>query len=81
MPIRLFNKDSGAYLGELTEEQLDQLGEFLESEGPEDHDYWINSEEVELMEQEGVDPGLVKLLKEAVGPDNEDGIEIEWREE
>ncbi|HEY3352531.1 MAG TPA: galactosyldiacylglycerol synthase [Polyangia bacterium] len=81
MPIRLFNKDSGALLGELTEDQLDQLADALESEGPEDHDYWINSEEVELLEQEGVDPALVKLLKDAVGIDNEDGIEIEWRTE
>jgi hypothetical protein len=81
MPIRLFNKDSGALLGEVTEEQIEELSEFLELESPEDHDYWINSEEVELMEQEGLDPEVVALLKTAVGADNEEGIEVEWRKE
>jgi hypothetical protein len=81
MPIRLYNKDSGALLGEVTEEQLEELGDFLEKEDADDHDYWINSDEVELMEEEGVDAGLVKLLKDAVGKDNEEGVEIEWRQE
>jgi hypothetical protein len=81
MPIRLYNRDTGAVLGDVTPEQLEELGEFLEQEGPEEHEYWINNEELEVMEEEGLDPILVKLLKDAVVAAGEDGIEIEWRDE
>lgn len=79
MPIRLFNKDTGKELGEISPEQLEQLQDYLEAESEEDHDYWINSEELDFMEEEGLDPALLKMLRDACT--SEDGVEIEWKEE
>jgi hypothetical protein len=79
MPIRLYNKDTGEVLGDLTPEQVDQLQQFLEEESPEDQDYWINAEELDYMAEEGFDPVLLTLLRDACTSD--EGLEIEWREE
>ena len=78
MPIRLVNKDTGAAIGSITNEQFAELGEFLEEEGPGDQDFWINPEVIQFMEDEGADAALVKLLKGVCT--SEDGIEIEWSE-
>jgi len=77
--IHLINKDTGAAIGDITPEQLEQLQDYLEEESEEDHDYWINPEELDFMEEEGLDPALLKLLRDACT--TEDGIEIEWKED
>jgi hypothetical protein len=79
VPIRLLNRDTGKELGEIAPEQLDQLQQYLEAENAEDHDYWINGEEIDFMEEEGLDPALLKLLRDACT--SEEGVEIEWKEE
>jgi hypothetical protein len=78
MAIHLFNRDTGADLGEVTAGQVDQLGEFLEVEDADDHGYWINAEVVDYMEQEEADVGLIKILRTAIG--DSDGVEVEWKE-
>jgi len=77
--IRLYDKDSGKLLGDITEDQLRQLQSFLEEEDEEDSDYWINPEAIDYMEEEGLDPAVVKMLRDNCT--SEDGMEIEWREE
>ena len=79
MPIRLYNKDTGEVLGEISPGQLEQLQEYLEEENPDDHDYWVNGEELDFMEEEGLDAALLKLLRDACK--TEEGVEIEWKEE
>jgi len=79
MAIRLYNKDTGQPLGELTADQLQQLQDFLEEESPEDRDYWLNPEELEHMAEEGLDPALLEMLRAACT--SEEGVEVEWREE
>jgi len=76
--IGLYNKDTGKELGEITPEQLEQLQDYLEEENEADHDYWINAEELDFMEEEGLDPALLKLLRDACT--SEEGVEIEWKE-
>jgi anti-anti-sigma regulatory factor len=78
--IHLFNKDSGKELGEITAEQLEQLQDYLEEESEDDHDYWINGEELDFMEEEGLDAALLKLLRDAC-TNPEEGFEIEWKED
>ena len=79
MAIRLFNKDTGKEIGEITAEQLEQLQDYLEEESEEDHDYWINGEVLDAMEEEGLDAALLKLLRDAC-TNAEEGVEIEWKE-
>jgi len=79
MPIRLFDKDTGRELSQLSTEQLADLKELLEEENPDDRDRFVNAEAVDFLEEHGADPALCKLLREAVG--ESEGIEVEWREE
>jgi hypothetical protein len=74
--IALRDKETGVDLGTITEEQLQILVDQLEEEFEEDRDYYINPETVDLVEQNGGDPALVNLLRQAIG--DREGVEIEW---
>ena len=74
--IALRDKDTGADLGTITEEQLQFLVDQLEEEYAEDRDYYINRVMLDVMRQNSADPDLVDLLSKAIG--DRDGVEIEW---
>jgi len=74
--IRLGDKETGADIGDISEEQLQFLVDQLEEEFEEDRDYYINPETVDLIEQNGADPELVNLLRRAIG--DREGVEIQW---
>lgn len=77
--ITLYNEETGASLGEITEEQLEFLEEQLVEEGAEDPDYFINQDTIDMLAQRGADQALIALLRQAVG--SGEGIEITWSEE
>jgi hypothetical protein len=79
MMITLYNEETDAPIGEITEEQLEFLEEELVEEGEEDPDYFINQDTIDMLAQRGADPDLIALLRQAVG--DSDGIEITWSEE
>jgi hypothetical protein len=74
--IAVRDKETGADLGTISEEQLQFLVDQLEEEYAEDRDYYINQTMLDVMRQNGADPGLVDLLSKAIG--DRDGVEIEW---
>jgi processive 1,2-diacylglycerol beta-glucosyltransferase len=63
-------------VGELSEEQLDFLVDNLEEEWPEDRDYFINRPMLEMLKQRGADPGLIRMLTQALGDREE--VDILW---
>jgi hypothetical protein len=79
MAYRLYNKDTGKPIGDLTAEQLQELIDLLEEESDDDQDYYIDRDILEFMKEEGADEALLAMLTPLVGED--DGIEIEWKEE
>ena len=74
--IALRDKDTGADLGSISEEQLQFLVDQLEEECAEDRDYYINRTMLDVMRQHDADPGLVDLISKAMG--DRDGVEIVW---
>ena len=74
--IALRDKDTGAELGSISEEQLQFLVDQLEEEYAEDRDYYINRTMLDVMRQRDADPGLVDLISKAMG--DRDGVEIVW---
>lgn len=72
----LFNAQSGALLGEISEEQISFLRSQLEEESEEDADYYINGITIDMLEANGADGALIRLLRKALG-DNED-MDIRW---
>ncbi|MDH3745464.1 MAG: galactosyldiacylglycerol synthase [Acidobacteriota bacterium] len=76
MTIKLYDNDSGAELGSLTEEQLQFLIDQLEEETPEDQDYYLNPMTVDLLAERGGDEGLIERLRRAMG--GNEGLEVRW---
>ncbi len=74
--IDLCDKDTGALIGSISEEQLSFLTDQLEEESADDQDYYINQDTLDLFVHLGIDLELLELLKRALG-ERED-MEIEW---
>ncbi len=74
--IQIHDKDTGARIGTLTDEQLQFLIDQLEEESGEDQDYYINETTVDLFEENGADKALIALLREALNGRTE--MEISW---
>ena len=74
--IQLFDKDGGAAIGTISDEQFRFLQEQLEAESPGDDDYYFNSDTLDLLEQSGADAGLLQLLRAGLG--SRDEMELRW---
>jgi processive 1,2-diacylglycerol beta-glucosyltransferase len=77
--IQLFDKDTGAKIGAITEEQLKFLIDELVEESDEDKDYYIDGPALEFLKGAGADQKLIGLLREALGDRSE--MEVEWKRE
>ncbi len=74
--VQLYDKESGARIGAIGDEQMQFLIDQLEEESEKDDDYYINRATLEMFEQRGADPALVKLLSAALG--SREDMEIRW---
>ena len=74
--IQLYDKETGAPVGPVTEEQLQYLVDRLEEESADDPEYYINRDTIDAFEEDGADPALVGLLRKALGEREE--MEIRW---
>ena len=74
--IQLRDKETGALLGDITEEQLQFLIDHLEEESEEDNDYYLAQATLNMLKEKGLDASILKLLQDALG-DRKD-LEIEW---
>ena len=77
--VALYNAESGAKVGRITETQLEALMAWMEEESAADRDYYISVEAVELMEQAGIDPTLIAVLRQALG--GRDDMDIRYEPE
>ena len=64
--IALYDVASGAKVGRITEKQLEALMGWMEEESTEDRDYYLTGEDCDLMLEQGIDPTLVDVLREAL---------------
>lgn len=74
--IQLHDKDTGARIGTITEDNLRFLVEQLEEESGDDQDYYFTEATLDLLEKGGVDTALVSLLRSALNGRPE--MEIRW---
>jgi hypothetical protein len=58
--VNLTVSATGAALGEISDDDFRLLQSVLEEEGPDDKDYWIDLDTIELIESRG---GSAKLLE------------------
>ena len=74
--IEIRDKETGNPLGTISEEQLQFLIDNLEEEYAEDMDYYINAATLDMFGERGIDAGLLKLLRDALG--TREDMEIVW---
>lgn len=74
--VTVYDKESGALLGTLTERQFGFLQHQLEEESPTDTDCYINLVTIDMLEKQGADPTLLEVL--ARGLRRCDEMEIRW---
>lgn len=74
--IHLYAKNSDKLVGELSEDQFDFLMEHLEEESESDQDYFLTQDTVDYLEGEGADEDLLKVLRGALGDEEE--MELRW---
>jgi len=73
---RLYNKQSGALLGTVSDADVSLLVEQLEEEAIADVDYFVDADTVEILEGAGASGTLVQMLRAAIG--NGEGVDIRW---
>lgn len=77
MAITLYNNDSGAAIGDISESDLQFLIDQLEEETSDDQDYYLRPETVAMLGERGGSAALVSLLRTALG--DSEGVEIRWQ--
>ncbi|MDX2004110.1 MAG: galactosyldiacylglycerol synthase [Meiothermus sp.] len=73
---QLFNADTGAHIGEISESQLEFLSAQMEEESAEDQDYYLNADLLETWRESGADPALLELLVRAMG--GAEDLSVKW---
>jgi processive 1,2-diacylglycerol beta-glucosyltransferase len=74
--VELFDNDTGARIGAITEDQLQNLADHLEEESADDQDYYIDVPTLTVLQDAGVDAGVVELLRRALG--SREGMDVRW---
>jgi hypothetical protein len=74
--FRIHDKDTGAALGMISEQQLQFLVDQLEEEAGDDQDYYVDETTIVMLEAAGADKGLLLLLRNALNGRPE--MEIRW---
>jgi len=73
---RLYNKQSGALLGTVSEADVKKLVDQLEEEAMADVDYFVDLDTVDILESAGASGELVQMLRAAIG--SGEGVDIRW---
>ncbi len=76
MAVDLFDSESGRLVGSISDDQFQELVDAFEEESPLDSDYYISVDAVDMLEEDGASPAVVRLLRAALG--EREGAEIRW---
>jgi hypothetical protein len=74
--VKLYDKESSAPVGEITEGQLAFLIDHLEETSETDQDYYIDLATLDMLRSEGADAELLSVL--ATGLGGRPGFEVRW---
>ena len=77
MAITLYDNDTGAALGDISESDLQFLIDNLEEEPSDDRDYFLRPETVAMLAERGGSAPLLMLLRTALG--DREGVEVRWQ--
>ncbi len=73
---KIYDVESGELIGTVTATELQFLIDQLEEEDSEDRDYYVDLGSLAWFEEQGADPALMALLRQALG--EREGMDIRW---
>ena len=74
--VKLFDKETGHKVAEITESQLQFLTENLEEESSVDDDYYFDEYTIDMLKEKGADEKLIAVLEKAIR--NKGEAELRW---
>jgi hypothetical protein len=74
--VGLFDAETGASIGSVSESQFQRLADCLESESLDDDDYYIDGPTLTLLQDEHVDASVIELLRRALA--SRSGMDVRW---
>ena len=74
--VKLYNAETSASVGEITEGQLQFLIDNLEETSSDDQDYYIDVPTLAMLRSEGADDELIAILAKGLG--GRPGYEVRW---
>ena len=77
--IRLHDAERNTLIATISEDQLQFLIDELEEESPEDRDYYLSADTIDMLEQDGAASQLVALLRSALA--GREGMDVRWSRE
>lgn len=75
--VRVYEVGTNRLCGTLTDRQFEVLAEALEEEDLEEGESELSAETIELLEEQGVEPDLLDILRAALGDEDEVAIRCE----
>lgn len=75
--IELRDKDTSEPLGTIDDTELQFLVDELEEESTVDQDYYLDSDTIEMLEDDGAPKSLIELLRRILG--SREGVTELWR--
>jgi len=73
----LYDSGQGKQVGRLTDEQLQAFVDYMQEEFEEDNEYYLTSDDCEIMAEQGIDPVLIKTLRDALAGRDEMDVRYE----
>ncbi len=74
--VKLYNAETSAPVGEITEGQLQFLIDNLEETSSDDQDYYIDVPTLAMLRSEGADDEMITILAKGLG--GRPGYEVRW---
>jgi hypothetical protein len=75
--IDIYDTESDALIGSITEAELEYLKEVLEEESLDDMDYYFTADTIDLLTEDGrATDHLLEVLRKGLGA--EEGVELRW---
>jgi hypothetical protein len=74
--VKLYNAETSAPVGEITEGQLQFLVDNLEETSSDDQDYYIDVPTLAMLRSKGADDELIAILAKGLG--GRPGYEVRW---
>jgi hypothetical protein len=74
--IDVYNNDTNALIGTITEADLKVLADHLEEESADDRDYYIDAATIDVIGDGQATEHLLSVLRKALG--TAEGVDIRW---